>query len=116
MIGTSIEKVLKAADIISEIRKAFEKIQNLEIGQRSLADALDALEARVRELEASLREAKAEIKLAAVEAAQQTANGAINGAQGQLFQKMVDLEVQITRMNEEFTALQGECNRRLPPP
>ena len=60
------ETILKAADLISEVRRAFAKIENLESGQKHIADALVALDKRVRELEAGLREAKAEIMLEAI--------------------------------------------------
>jgi uncharacterized phage infection (PIP) family protein YhgE len=103
MIGSSIEKVLKAADVISEVRSAFEKIQNLETGQKALAETLVSLDVRVRELEAGLREAKSDIKLAAVEAAQQT----VNGAQGQIYQRMVDLEVKVSRVSDSLTEVRS---------
>lgn len=104
MIGSSIEKVLKAADVISEVRKAFEKINNLETGQKAVAEALQAVESRVRELEASLREAKSDIKLAAVEAAQ----GTVNGAQGQIYQKMLDIEIRLARTSDHIDALRQQ--------
>ena len=104
MIGASLEKVLKAADVISEIRKAFEKIQNLETGQKSLADALGALDGRVRELEAGLRETRSELELAAVEAAQRT----VNGAQGQIYQRMVDLEIKVSKTSDGIVELRSQ--------
>ncbi len=111
MIGSSIERVLKAADVISDVRKAFEKINNLETAQRSLADAIHSIDIRVRELEAGLREAKAEIKLSAVKAAQAT----VNGAQGQIYQRMIDLEVKLTRINDDLVAIRAQSDlKRLP--
>ena len=101
MLGSSVEKIIKAADVISEVRKAFEKIQNLESGQKALADAVGALDVRVRELEAGLREARAEIKLEAVKEAQAT----VNGAQGQIYQRMVDIETRLAGAREDLDKL-----------
>jgi hypothetical protein len=94
MIGGNIDRILKAADVVSEVRKAFEKIQQLEAGQRHFADALVAIDARVRELEAGLREGRSEIKLSAVQAAQDT----VNSAQGPLYQRLLDIEVRLVRV------------------
>ena len=113
MIGGGVDKILKAADVISETRKAFEKIANLEEGQKRLADTLAALDGRVRELEAGLREAKSDIKLEAVKEAQAT----VNGSQGQIYQRMVDIETRLSGIKSDIaTALDGNSQDHLPPP
>lgn len=96
-----LETILKAADLISDIRKAFAKIENLEQGQRQLADAVSSLDRRVREVEAGLREARAEIKLDAVKETQSI----VNGAQGQLYQELRTIAVEVDRLKREAGAI-----------
>lgn len=88
------ESILKAADLIADIRKAFAKIENLEQGQRRLADAVETLDRRVREVEAGLREARAEIKLDAVKETQ----AIVNGVQGQLYGELRSLAITVDRL------------------
>ena len=88
------ETILKAADLIADIRRAFAKIENLEQGQRQLADAVASLDRRVREVEAGLREARAEIKLDAVKETQ----AIVNSVQGQLYGELRQLAVQVDRL------------------
>jgi hypothetical protein len=64
------------------------------------ADALVAIDARVRELEAGLREARSEIKLSAVQAAQDT----VNAAKGQLYQRLLDIEMRLVRVAGDLEA------------
>ena len=101
MIKASIDKVLKAADVIADIRRAFEKIQNLETGQRTLADTLDRLDDRVRTLEIELRAARAEIK----DASREIAVNTVNGAQGQFMDRIVDLEIKVAKASDELSDL-----------
>lgn len=89
------ETILKAADLIADIRRAFAKIENLEQGQRQLADAVASLDRRVREVEAGLREARAEIKLDAVKETQ----AIVNSVQGQLYGELRQLAVQVDRLS-----------------
>jgi len=88
------ETILKAADLIADVRRAFAKIENLEQGQRQLADAVASLDRRVREVEAGLREARAEIKLEAVKETQ----AIVNSVQGQLYGELRQLAVQVDRL------------------
>jgi len=92
------ESILKAADLIADIRKAFAKIENLEQGQRRLADAVETLDRRVREVEAGLREARAEIKLDAVKETQ----AIVNSVQGQLYGEMRGLAVAVDRLGRSI--------------
>ena len=102
----SIDTILKAADLISDTRKAFAKIENLERSHKDLADAL-ALDRRVRELEAGLREARAEIKLEAVKETQSI----VNSVQGQLYRELREISVTVERLSGDAGA-----GRALPPP
>jgi chromosome segregation ATPase len=88
------ESILKAADLIAEIRRAFAKIENLEQGQRRLADAVESLDRRVREIEAGMREARAEIKLDAIKESQTI----VNAVQGQLYGELRRLAVTVDRL------------------
>ena len=81
-----------------------EKIQNLETGQQLLAESLQSLDARVRELEAGLREAKAEIKLEAVKEAQST----VNGAQGQIYKRMLEIEMDLSKANGDLLEMKKD--------
>lgn len=92
------ESILKAADLIADIRKAFAKIENLEQGQRRLADAVETLDRRVREVEAGLREARAEIKLDAVKETQ----AIVNSVQGQLYGELRGLAVAVDRLGRSI--------------
>ena len=89
-----LDSILKAADLIADIRKAFSNIENLEQGQRRLADAVETLDRRVREVEAGLREARAEIKLDAVKETQ----AIVNAVQGQLYGELRGLAVTVDRL------------------
>jgi hypothetical protein len=89
-----LETILKAADLIADIRKAYAKLENLEQGQRQLADALAALDRRVRELEGGLRETRAEIRLEAVKETQ----AIVNGVQGQHYEELRRLAIQVDRI------------------
>lgn len=103
MVG-SLEKILKVADVISEVRRAFEKISQLEQNQKTIAEALGKIDARVRELEAGLREARAEIKLEAVKEAQ----GTVNGAQSQLYQKLYEIETALRDVKIFRAKMEGQ--------
>lgn len=89
-----LDTILNAADLISDVRRVFAKIENLESGQKQLADELSLLADRVRELEAGLREAKAEIKLDAHKQAQSI----VNAAQSQLYNDIKNLTLQVDRL------------------
>jgi peptidoglycan hydrolase CwlO-like protein len=108
---STIENILKAADLISEIRKAFTKIENLENGQKYLADAVSALDKRVRELEAGLREAKAEIKFEAIKETQSI----VNSVQGHLYQEIKQVAIDLNRLNQN-PSLGRYVDRSLSPP
>ncbi len=73
----------------------------MEDGQKQIVDALSTLDQRVRELEAGLREAKSDIRL---EALRETQN-AVNGVQGIMYEKIVDLSVRVDRLSSS-SALQ----------
>ncbi len=103
-----MDAILKAADVISETRRAFAKIENLERNQKDLSDALASLDKRVRELEAGLREAKAEIKLEAVKETQ----AIVNSVQGQLYQELRSVTVAVDRLARSEAA----SSQALPPP
>lgn len=90
-----LDTILKAADLISEIRRAFGKIENLEAGQKHLADAIASLDKRVRELEAGLREAKAEIKYEAIKETQSI----VNSVQGEIYREIKDVSVALDRLS-----------------
>ena len=98
-----LDTILKAADLISDVRKAFSKIENLEQGERRLVDTVDALDKRVRELEAGLREARADIKLEAVKETQSI----VNSVQGQIYQKISEVSVQLERLERGSSNLIG---------
>jgi predicted RNase H-like nuclease (RuvC/YqgF family) len=104
MVG--IDTILKAADLISEIRRAFTKIENLESGQKHLADALSALDKRVRELEAGLREAKAEIKFEAIKETQSI----VNSVQGHLYQRINEVSISLDRLSRNTRSLNPPDN------
>lgn len=95
-----MDAILKAADVISETRRAFAKIENLERNQVDLSNALAALDKRVRELEAGLREARADIKLEAVKETQ----AIVNSVQGQLYQELRSITVAVDRLNRPDAA------------
>lgn len=89
-----LETILNAADLISDVRNAFSKIDSLEKSQKDIADALVRLDARVRELEAGLREARSDIKLEAVKEAQ----GIVNSVQSGLYSELLKLSVQVNNI------------------
>lgn len=91
------ESILKAADLIADIRTAFSKIDDLQDGQRQLARAVETLDRRVREVEAGLRETRAEAKLDAIKEAQSI----VNAVQGQLYGELRDLSVAVDRLGRE---------------
>lgn len=86
-----LDTILSAADLISDIRKAFTRIESLESSQKDLAEAMTRLDARVRELEAGLREARSDIKLEAVKEAQSI----VNSVQSSLYSEIKDLSIQV---------------------
>jgi hypothetical protein len=91
------ESILKAADLIADVRKALTKIEELQDGQRQLANAVETLDRRVREVEAGLREARAEIKLDAVKETQTI----VNAVQGQLYGELRSLALTLDRLGRE---------------
>jgi hypothetical protein len=95
-----LDAILKAADLIADVRKAFSKIENLEQGQRQLAGAVEALDRRLREQEASLRESRAEIRLDAVKETQ----AIVNGVQGQIYHELRSLAVSVDRLGRAASA------------
>lgn len=111
-----LETILSAADLISDIRKAFTRIEALEKSQKEVSDALLRLDTRVRELEAGLREAKSEIKLEAVKEAQ----GIVNSVQSSLYSELKDLSVKIHGLENGGLILGVNPKRgdggELPPP
>lgn len=90
-----LDSILKAADLIADIRKAFSKIEDLQESQRQLARAVETLDRRVREIEAGLRETRAEVKLDAIKEAQ----GIVNAVQGQLYGELRSLAVTVDRLD-----------------
>lgn len=88
------ESILKAADLIAEVRRALTKIEELQDGQRQLANAVETLDRRVREVEAGLRETRAEVKLDAIKEAQSI----VNAVQGQLYGELRSLAVTVDRL------------------
>jgi hypothetical protein len=96
-----LESILKAADLIADVRRAFSKIESLERGHRELLEACAALDRRVREVEAGLREARAEIKLDAVRETQ----AIVNGVQGQLYGELRNLAVTVDRLGRESSVI-----------
>ena len=106
-----IETILNAAELISDIRKAFLRIEKLEESQRSLADAMHRLDGRVRELEAELRVAKSEIRLDAVKEAQSI----VNSVQSNLYSEIRDISIQLHTIYKftEGSPLQGSSRMRL---
>ena len=104
-----IETILKAADLIAEIRRAFVKIENLEAGQKQLTEVLGALDKRVRELEAGLREARSEIKLEAVKETQSI----LNSVQGRMYEEIKDVAIALDRLNRTTSGQSGLSRKRL---
>lgn len=92
-----LESILKAADLIADVRKAFSKIESLERGQRELLEVCSALDRRVREVEAGLRETRAEVKLDAIKEAQSI----VNSVQGQLYGELRSLALTVDRLGRE---------------
>jgi predicted nucleic acid-binding Zn-ribbon protein len=88
------ETMLTIAEAITDGHRAFAKIENLEHGQKALADAPSALEKRVRELEAGLREAKAETKLEAIRETQSI----VNSVPGHLYQEIKQVSIGFDRL------------------
>ncbi len=96
-----LESILKAADLIADVRKAFSKIESLERGQRELLEACSALDRRVGEIEAGLREARAEIKLDAVKETE----AIVNGVQGQLYGELRNFALAVDRLGRGTTTI-----------
>lgn len=103
-----IETILKAADLIAEVRRAFSKIENLEAGQRQLSDALAALDRRVRELEAGLREARSDIKLEAIKETQSI----VNSVQGHIYQEIKQVSIAVDRLSRTAAGAPASLERR----
>lgn len=107
-----IETILKAADLIAEIRRAFVKIENLEAGQKQLTEVLGTLDKRVRELEAGLREARSEIKLEAVKETQSI----LNSVQGRMYQEIKDVSIALDRIRRTASDSPGASHAMIEKP
>lgn len=90
-----VDSILQAADLISEVRKTFTRLDAIERTQRDLASAIERMDNRLREVEAGLREARAEIKLEAVKEAQSI----INSVQSGLYSKIIDISAQVQNLS-----------------
>jgi hypothetical protein len=91
-----MEKILNAADLISEVRKTFARLEGLETSIKDLADATVRLDTRLREVEAGLREAKAEICLEAVKETQ----GIVNSVQAAVFSQIMDTNLKLQSLSD----------------
>ena len=90
-----MQDILRAADLISDIRKVFGKIENLEKGQKEIAEAISTLDKRLREVEAGLRETRSEAKYEAVK----EASNIVTAVQTHLYREIKDLAVDVDRLN-----------------
>ena len=89
--------ILDAADVISEVRGALEKIRGLAEAQKQLADTIDAVDKRVQNLEGRLDIARAEIKLEAVKETQ----AIVNSVQGGFYDRLTTIAERLGHLERQ---------------
>jgi hypothetical protein len=88
-----------------------ENVKALQLAQKEIANAVAALDVRLRRIEAELLVVKAETKLEAVKETQQM----LNAVQGAFHEKLTDLTVRIAHV-ERHEAFRASLTALSPPP
>lgn len=88
------DKIARAAKELAEHLQVIENIKSLQEAQKTLADAVNALDQRLRNLEIELKLIRADIR---VDALRETQN-IVNSVQGGLNQRIEDLAIKVAVM------------------
>lgn len=89
-----IKSIIDAAELITDVRAVFSKIEELRDAQKSIVDVIEKQDKRLRELEASFRELKSETKFEAIKETQ----AIVNAVQGQLYNEIRTLSLNLDRL------------------
>jgi uncharacterized protein YeeX (DUF496 family) len=95
----SREKIAKAAQDLADHLQIIENVKALQTAQKEMADAIRALDDRVRSIEIDMRAMKAEIRLDAIREVQTL----VNAVQGGLNQRIEDIAVKLALVAHETT-------------
>lgn len=88
------DKIAQAAKELAEHLQVIENIKSLQEAQKKLADAIAALDQRLRNVEGELKVIRAEVR---VDALRETQN-IVNSVQGGLNQRIEDLAIKVAVM------------------
>ena len=88
------ERVTRLAKLITDVHEALSKIENLQNGEKMLADRLERLSREIAEVRAELRASRAEIRLEALKEAQFV----VNSVQGGFHEQMTALALRLDRL------------------
>ncbi|MBY6241722.1 hypothetical protein [Methylosinus sp. Sm6] len=88
------DKIAQAAKELAEHLQVIETIKSLQESQKKLADAVNALDQRLRSLEVELKVVRADVR---VDALRETQN-IVNSVQGGLNQRIEDLAIKVAVM------------------
>jgi cell fate (sporulation/competence/biofilm development) regulator YmcA (YheA/YmcA/DUF963 family) len=94
MISFSREKIGKTAQEIADHLMLVENVKALQQAQKEMANAIAALDDRIRKMEADMRAVKAEAKFEAIKETQQM----LNSVQGAFHDKLTHLTVRIVQV------------------
>ena len=95
----------KIADVMADVRQAFGNIKALQESQKTMMDAIDRLDERLRKLEVDLPVSVSETKREALK----EAGEAVQRVQGAMFDRIGDLDKRLDRIERDPTT-------RLPSP
>jgi len=118
MLGT--KKIAEAAKDLADYLQILESIKSLQAGQKQIADAIRALDDRIRGLEIELKVSKSEAKVDALRETQSI----VNAVQGGLNQRLEDLAVKVAVIERDVSRRHMESgiplvlrkDNELPPP
>ncbi|MBU3889060.1 hypothetical protein FM996_11570 [Methylosinus sporium] len=104
------DKIARAARELAEHLQIIENIKSLQEAQKQLADAIGALDQRLRLLEVELKVIRADVR---VDALRETQN-IVNSVQGGLNQRIEDLAIKVALMEKGASAPRIEAHPSLP--
>ncbi len=93
-------KIAQTAQEIADHLMLVENVKALQQGQKEMADAIAALDTRLRHIEADIRAVKSEAKFEAVKETQQM----LNSVQGAFHEKLTDLTVRVAHVERSEDA------------
>jgi cell fate (sporulation/competence/biofilm development) regulator YmcA (YheA/YmcA/DUF963 family) len=94
MAPWSREQIGKTAQEIADHLMLVENVKALQQGQKEMANAIAALDDRIRKIEAGMIVVKAEAKFEAIRETQQM----LNSVQGAFHEKLTDLTVRVAQV------------------